>query len=199
MPFIEEPRFPEKVSGNDGWRGGPAYQTDTVTVESGREQRNQVWSYPRHEYDASHAARLSAQYVPLRDFFHITAGMANGFRVKDWFDYQVTAAQGQWTLLTATTFQMVRVYTAGISTRTRLISKPVSGMITTTGGTLASIDYTTGIATMSSGTPSTWSGEFDVPCRFLVDQMSGRILHPSLGGVDLIMDWDSIPITEIRI
>lgn len=37
----------------------------------------------------------------------------------------------------------------------------------------------------------TWAGEFDVPCRFGVDEMRGEIVGPNL------IRWDSIPIEEI--
>jgi len=201
MAFLETPRFPECVSANSGWAGGPGYLTDIVVVESAREHRNQVWSYARHRFDASHAARRSAEYEPLRDFFHIAAGMANGFRVKDWQDYEATAANGRWDTIDATHFQMVKVYTVGASTRRRIISKPISGTVATSGTAVVglSIDYATGIATVASGTLSGWSGEFDVPCRFDTDQMTGRVVTPTSRGADLLMDWDSIPIIEIRI
>jgi uncharacterized protein (TIGR02217 family) len=43
----------------------------------------------------------------------------------------------------------------------------------------------------------TWSGEFDVPCRFDTDQMRGTISNKS--GGQYVVDWDSIPIVEIRV
>lgn len=39
----------------------------------------------------------------------------------------------------------------------------------------------------------TWSGEFDVPCRFDTDQLRAEIV-----GHGPILRWDSIPIVEIR-
>ncbi len=40
MAFIET-RFPDDIS--YGAAGGPGYQTDVVTVNSGAEQRNAAW------------------------------------------------------------------------------------------------------------------------------------------------------------
>lgn len=38
----------------------------------------------------------------------------------------------------------------------------------------------------------TWSGEFDIPARFDVDQLKGEIIDSGIYG------WDSIPIVEVR-
>jgi len=197
MAFLETPRFPECVSAAAGWTGGPGYQTDIVVVESGREHRNQVWSYPRHQYDASHAASLAPEANLLLDFWHVAAGMANGFRVKDWFDHTVEAGDGEFDMIDATHFQLVKVYVVGASERRRPISKPIDP-VAVSGGTVASINYATGVVTMSSGTPTAWTGEFDVPCRFGADQMTRRVVTPKSDG-SLLFDWDSIPIIEVRI
>lgn len=196
MAFIETPRFPPEVS--FGFTGGPGFQTDIVVVNSGAESRNANWSQARRSYDAAYAARLPAAYQPLQAFFHVVSGRAHGFRVKDWTDYQHNDAGGAgiFAMLTSTTFQMYKRYTSGSSTHERKIQKPVS-TISVTGGTVSSIDYTTGIVTMTSGTPTAWSGTFDVPCRFDVDQLKGEIIDKS--GQQLIIGWQSIPLVEIRV
>lgn len=43
----------------------------------------------------------------------------------------------------------------------------------------------------------TWEGEFDVPCRFDIDQMRGEVMDKHKNG-DLIVSWSSIPIVEVR-
>lgn len=43
----------------------------------------------------------------------------------------------------------------------------------------------------------TWAGQFDVPCRFDTDQMRGTIANKS--GGQFVVDWESIPIVEIRV
>lgn len=78
----------------------------------------------------------------------------------------------------------------------RLISKPIYP-ISVTGGTVSAVDYTTGIVLMTSGTPTDWEGEFDVPCRFETDRMEGEIIDKSAG--EFVIGWKSIPIVEIRI
>ncbi|AXF04796.1 DUF2460 domain-containing protein [Paraburkholderia hospita] len=42
-----------------------------------------------------------------------------------------------------------------------------------------------------------WAGQFDVPVRFDVDEMKKQVMDRS--GGDLIVDWGSIPLIEIRV
>jgi uncharacterized protein (TIGR02217 family) len=195
MAFLETPRFPDNIS--FGVTGGPEFMTDVVIVDSGQEYRNQVRSLELNRWDVAHAARLPEHWEPLKKFFRVAAGRANGFRFKDWADYEVATGEGVFTLLTATTFQMWKRYTSGATNYDRKIQKPVSGTVTVTGGTLSAVDYTTGIVTMSAGTPTSWTGQFDVPARFDTDQMKGTIIDKS--GSSFIIGWESIPIVEIRV
>lgn len=194
MSFLESPRFPEGIS--RGATGGPTFQTTVTQTGGGQEYRNQGWSQPRRKYDVSHAARTFDLYKELLAFFLVANGRTNGFRFKDWADYIATAAQGRFVLLTSTTFQAYKRYTSGSSYVDRIIQKGVATW-TVTGGTVASIDYTTGIVTMSSGTPTAWAGEYDVPARFDIDEMQATIID---GAKDnWIMGWEQIPILEIRV
>ena len=197
MAFIEAPRFPDAISYEAV--GGPGWLTDVVVVNSGAEQRNQVWSQARCSFDVSHAARLPAAYKPLQAFFRVVGGRRDGFRFKDWTDYQASDAAGTGTfqMLTATTFQMYKRYFSGSTYEYRKITKPISGTVVVTGGVSPSVEYTTGVVTVASGTPTSWTGEFDVPCRFDTDQMRGEVISRS--GSNLVMGWSSIPIVEIRL
>ena len=196
MSFIET-RFPEGIS--YGATGGPGYLTDVIVVNSGAEQRNQVWSQARCTFDVAHAARLPAAYKPLQAFFRVMAGRTHGFRFKDWSDYVCPddAGTGTFQTIDSTHFQMYKRYFIGSNYEYRKITKPVTGTVAVTGGTSPSVAYTTGIVTVSSGTPTSWTGEFDVPCRFDVDQMRGEIVSRS--GGSLVIGWQSIPIIELRL
>jgi uncharacterized protein (TIGR02217 family) len=197
MAFIESPRFPDCVS--LGAQGGPGFLTEIVQVNGGDEYRNQRRAQELGSWEVSHNARRPEEYEPLQAMFRIAAGMANGFRFKDHLDYEVRAGQGFFRTLTATTFQMVKRYSlAGAATTyDRDITKPVSGTVSVTGGSGVSVDYTTGIVTVSSGTPTSWVGEFDIPARFGVDQMKAVAVTRVRGG-EILVDWSSIPIIEIR-
>jgi uncharacterized protein (TIGR02217 family) len=128
MSFIETPRFPDNVA--FGATGGPGYLTDVVFMNSGAESRNQTWAQARCSYEVSHAARLPAEYVPLRDFFRAMKGRTHGFRFKDWADFEVTVANG--VLGTGVgagipALQLGKRYAAGALSEIRNITKLVTG------------------------------------------------------------------------
>lgn len=169
MSFIESPRFPEKIS--YGSSGGPSYNTDIITVNSGYETRNVNWSEARHKYDASFGVITEDLLSELIDFFHAMMGKANSFRYKDWGDFkscklkQIPASNdqsigfGDSTNGTdgTNTFQIIKKYTAGL-VQVRDIKKPISGtVLVEVNGNLKienthyTIDYTTGIITFTSG------------------------------------------------
>lgn len=189
MAFIET-RFPDDIS--YGASGGPGFNTDVVEVNSGSEQRNSIWQDARGSWNVSHGVRTDAQLATLITFFRVMGGRAKGFRFKDWQDYQATSGQGLFVALSGTTFQMIKRYTVASNNHDRDITKPVSGTVSVTGGTGVSVDYTTGVVTVSSGTPTAWTGQFDVPARFDTDKMSTNILAYGLHG------WGNIPVIEIR-
>lgn len=192
MSFLETPRFPTDIA--YAFEGGPAFSTDIVVNGGGYESRNANWAQARRKWSCSHVPKNQADTDTLKSFFVIAAGRANGFRFKDWADYSATSSEGVFTLLTATTFQMYKRYTSGASTHDRKITKPIA-TVTVTGGTVSSIDYTTGIVTMTSGTPTAWSGEFDTPARFDADEMRLRMIEAR----PFMFAWGDISITEIRV
>lgn len=190
MAFIET-RFPVDIS--YGASGGAGFQTDVVTVNSGFEQRNATWQDSRCMYDVAHGVKTKQQLQDLIAFFRVMKGKANGFRFKDWTDFEVESGEGIFTAIDATHFQMVKRYTEAATNHDRVITKPVSGTVVVTGGTGVSVNYTTGIVTVSSGTPTAWTGEFDVPCRFDTDQMRVSIEDYNA------YTWGQIPVVEIRV
>lgn len=191
MAAFIETQFPTNISW--GATGGAGFSTDIVEFNSGFEQRNSVWADSRCMYDVSHGVKTTQQMADLVAFFRVMKGKATGFRFKDWQDYQVTSAQGIFVMLTSTTFQMYKRYSNSSYNYDRKISKPVSGTVVVTGGSGVSINYTTGVVTVTSGTPTAWSGEFDVPCRFDTDQMKASI-DPGM-----YFSWGNIPVIEIRV
>lgn len=204
MAFHETPRFLERVA--YGCMGGPAFSTDVVTVDSGREKRNARWPYPQHGWDVSHGIRGEADIQWLRAFFLAKQGKAHGFRFKDFADFQCTAAQGVVVGLTGTTFELWKRYSDGTQTLDRPICKPLaSGFVLRDSGTplVLTTDYTlnatTGIVTTAITRTAgnlTWSGEFDVPMRFDVDKFEGRIVSRNAQG--FIYSWDQIPVVELH-
>jgi uncharacterized protein (TIGR02217 family) len=195
MAFIETPRFPDDIS--RGAVGGPAFQTTIAVVDSGAEFRNQSWTQARRKYDVAHAARHKAQFDILLAFFLAMGGRTNGFRYKDWLDFTATGSQGIFTLVSSGLYQMVKRYTVGASTYDRTITKPISSTLAITGGVVASVNSATGVVTMTSGTPTLWTGEFDVPVRFDTDVCNAELIGGSIA--DRIVGWSSIPLVEIKV
>lgn len=185
-------RFPVDISFDAV--GGPGFLTNVVPVNSGREFREDVWALERGEWEVSHAAKLPNKYERLRSFFRVVKGRAYSFRFKDWTDFVALSGEGLFIDAgddsPATTKQMVKRYTFGSETFDRVITKPISGSVTTDA---SSLDYNTGIAT--SGTY--WFGEFDCHVRFDTDKMLAvtKDRNPAEG---LIITWASIPLIEIK-
>jgi uncharacterized protein (TIGR02217 family) len=192
MAFIESPRFPDNIS--YGSSGGPKYNTTLVIVDSGQEYANINWENSRHEFNAAMGVRSMSELSDLIRFFHTCRGRAHSFRYKNWLDYKSCDVEEDITPYdqifglgtgTQTTFQLVKLYELyGISdlTLTYTVKKPVANTvivskngISLTYNTDYVVDYSTGIVTFvtppASGALLQWGGEFDLPCRFDIDEL----------------------------
>lgn len=198
MAFIET-RFPTDIAYGSG--GGPEYNTDIVITQGGYEQRNANWSQSRARYNVAHGVKTRTQLDALIAFFRARKGRADGFRFKDWSDYQATGeAIGTGNAVT-TAFQLVKAYASGSVTESRTITKPVSGTVGIyLDGVLQasgwSVDTTTGIVTFTSppgnGVAITADFEFDVPVRFDTDRLSATLDAYGSG-------WLDIALVELRV
>jgi len=159
MSFIESPRFPDEVS---AWmQGGEEFMTDIVMVNSGAEQRNSIWSTPLRRYSLSNGMRTIENAHATKAFFRAVGGRANGFRVKDLFDYvadHTTGVLGTGLGTGMPTYQLAKNYVSGSVTSTGNIVKPVAGSVEIKRGGVAAnfgsgagqwaLDTTTGVATV---------------------------------------------------
>jgi uncharacterized protein (TIGR02217 family) len=193
MAFLETPRFPDELA---AWAvGGRGFQTSAVQTYGGQEFRNQNWALALGQWEIPEAQRitnpLSAySYKLLRNFFLALRGGFNGFRFKDYTDYTDEGA-GVLVAIDATHYQLYKNYVSGALTYSQIINKPISP-VTFTGGSGISVDYTTGIITVTTA-PSAWQGQFDIPVRFINDV--------PMNGVDssgALMSWHSIKLVEVR-
>jgi len=211
MAFHNE-RFPENIS--YGSRGGAAYSTNIMSLDSGHEVRSARWSSPRHRYDASFGIEDLDDIYAIIKFFHARLGTANGFRWKDHLDYS-TAANGRdaaaWNdqplglfQLAPDSIQMRKAYTNGSNTTYRGLTKIVAGTTKVGWGGSAktsgwSIDEQTGIITItdaSANAQGIYAGcEFDVPVRFGEELDDGLMLSHDAFNLASI---PSIPIIEIK-
>lgn len=200
-------RFPTRIS--YGCSGGPAYRTDDITLDSGHEQRNAIWSQGRCSYDVAKACRDDSMRTELLAFFRAMKGKAYSFRFKDPTDYEVVSGEGVLSSLGSGQYQLYKRYTlpgadAGSPTASytedRIITLPLSvvlkqGVTTLTAGVHYTLNEKTGVLTvLSSPTPApdSWTGEFDVPCRFDTDSI--RLVKEDLE----FFRSQNIPIVEVR-
>jgi uncharacterized protein (TIGR02217 family) len=196
MAFYEI-QFPTDIS----WGAicGPSFKTDIAILDSGYEARNASWSSARLKYDVTHKIRTKAEMDQLDAFFRAVRGRAHGFRFKDWRDYQATNEPLPFG--TSATIQLQKTYTSGSNTEVRTITKPVSGTVTARKNSVSTpvtFSTTTGILTLTAGAPLItdvidWTGEFDVPVRFDMDDMQVSIDAPG------IHSWNRITLVEIRL
>lgn len=200
MSFIESPSFPDSIGFSAV--GGAGFSTNVVTLASGYESRNINWTSSRYGYDLALPVRTQSEVDVINAFFRSCQGRATGFRFKDWSDFQ--AVKQSTVTLTTKTFQMQKVYTSGSSTNTRKIQKPVLSTvkiyvanIEATSGW--SVDGPSGVITFIDE-PSgavTWSGNFEVPVRFDIDELKWRVVDRGSDG--LLYQCEALPLVEVRI
>jgi len=178
---------------------GPMFLTDIVTVASGHEFRVAAWSQARWKGEVRvPAAEMETKGRRLLAFYRaVGGGRANKFRVRDWSDYDVKNSEGVFIAIDATHFQAYKRYDFGSSFHERKITR-LRGTPTITAGsvTTPSWDLDTGILTVASGTPTNWTGIFDVPARFDADHMQWHAVGRNANGV--IIEWDSLPMIKVR-
>ena len=201
MPTFIEARFNDEIA--YGMVSTAMFSTDITEGHSGREQRNVRWSRVRHSYDISMALRArESMQDDVVQLFAAAEGRLNGFRFKDWSDYQLSDELIGTGDGSTTTFAVIKSYTAGAVTYTRRLTKLVStDLIVKVDGIVKAegADYTlypnTGYVVFTSPVTTakdvTVSGEFDVPVRFDVDTV-----ETAFDGYDSMV-WDSLALVEI--
>ena len=206
--FIETPSFPTHIAG--GSSGGPGFSTSVVMASSGYETRNINWQYARCRFNAATGIKTSDDLDAFIRFFRVAQGRAHGFRFKDWTDYS-SGITGEAVTPTdqvigtgdgsTVAFPLVKAYTVGAVTYSRPIVKPVSGSVRVALDATEqlsgwSVDTTTGIVTFDTAPTAsveiTAGFEFDVPCRFDIDELAVQLEQYYYGSSD-------IPIIEIKL
>ena len=192
-------RFPLDVA--LGARGGPERVTDIVTLQSGREERNQRWAQSRRRYNAGYGIKSRADMQAVLAFFEERRGRFHSFLWRDGLDWSSNGPQPLGTGDgTTTQFQLVKRYGAAFDPYDRPITKPVAETVEVfvdgSPTSAVEVDELTGIVTFDSapdaGTVLTASFAFDVPVRFDIDR-----LDIELTGFDAA-DAPAIPLIEVR-
>lgn len=194
-----ETRLPLPISLRSS--GGPQWNTSLVRVDSGYEQRNTPWLEDLGAWDVGSFVTTHAAMAVLLDFFNGVQGRLHGFRFQDPKDYQAVNQLLGTSDGAQTTYQLTKAYGSG--GYTKVIRKPVKVEVTIAGvvqvqGTAYTLDTTTGVVTFlaghipAAGQEVRWTGEFDKPARFDVDQLT-------ITYNDLVYATVSVPVVEVRL
>ena len=201
LSFFEQ-RLDARIT--HGATGGPTVPGRVKRyTASGRLSQNFSASRPIHHYDISHGLRSRDDYQIVLDLWYVVMFTPySGFRYKDWRDYQATRTNSKLTLISGTTWQLQRRHVAGSIEFLRDIVKPCASpavVIYDASGTplTATVDTATGIATVPSGTPATWAGEFDVPVTFTDDEWTGSSLEVATSNLHVMSG--PIKVEEIQL
>jgi uncharacterized protein (TIGR02217 family) len=210
-----ETEFPRKGLAFDRL-GGPGFKTGVVGAESGGEQRNRVWSNPRRKYVGSliltgelTTPHNIAIYSAVETFFLVgPAGQHDSFRFYDELD--CVATNEPMVLVSGSVYQLRKTYTLNGRSYVRDITKPITSavkdyqgnsladtVVIASGGTLVSVDHTTGLVTLSgvTGTPRANFG-YHVPVRLLSDDFEPKISQSAQGA--RLIKWESLSMIEVR-
>lgn len=188
MAFLEQ-RIDSRIE--RGARGGPTNAGRLKPyLASGALRQVFTWAQALHSYDVSHGCRDAADLESLRSLWWVVNFTPyDGFRFRDWRDYRGVKGTTALRQITSTTYQLQRTYTFGGITVTRDIVKPVAGVqVYNSSDSLltSSLDTTTGIATVATGTPSYWTGEFDVPVTFADNEWIEDTESTSAGALPIL-------------
>jgi uncharacterized protein (TIGR02217 family) len=173
-----------------GASGGPERRVDIVALGSGAEVRNTPWAHGRRRYDIGGAVRTLDELHALIAFFEARRGKLHGFRFRDPLDWKScgpmqTPTPGDQPIGVGdgaeTTFQLVKVYGAGVGAYARPIAKPIAASVRVAVGGVElaasafDVDDTTGMITLDAA-PSVSAVvsagfQFDTPVRFDIDRL----------------------------
>lgn len=189
-----------------GTVGGPAYATQIVEVDSGRESRNATWSEALGSWDIGARTANREELDALLAFFRARQGRLVGFRFKVWADYKAVNAPLGFGDGTTVTFQLQKTYVSGAASIVRKVSKPVDGttslyvnaILQSTGW---SVDLTTGLVTFAvapaAGLPVASDFEFDTPVRFDTDHFQARFDAYREADGEALFYLASLPLREL--
>jgi uncharacterized protein (TIGR02217 family) len=198
MAFLES-RMSARIE--RGAKGGPTNRgRRKVYSTSGKMNQVFEWSAPISEFDISHGILLPDGYAEIEAMWHVIHFTPySGFRFRNWADYQAVKANSTLTNIVSNTYQLQRKHTFASITYKRNIYKPNAGVTVYDSSDVActaSVNTATGIATVTSGTPSYWIGTFDIPVTFKDNDLMMRLDGTTS---NLLLVADSIILEEIRL
>jgi uncharacterized protein (TIGR02217 family) len=203
----------------------PEFHTTITQMGNGYEYRNADWENARKWFDAGLGIKTLTQARTLDKFHRARKGRARGFLLKDLADFKCGGSGSPEpfaTIVSGTaTYQITKAYSdaatvpsygATGNTDNRPITKPKPGTWSLYAGvtlltltTHYSIDYKTGIITLTTTAQTNFNGqvlggigEFYTPVRFDIDRSPIRLFEYVLASDEGATDFPSVPIVEIR-
>lgn len=195
--------------------GGMSFDVEIIKMaDDSLEQRNAKTLLPLGRWQlgdrliAESEADLLNEVTYLRQFHLDRLGSFQGFRFRDWSDFQgfnenIATGDG-----VTEQFQLRKVYTVAGSSAYRPIQKPVIGSVSiSVDGILETsswtIDYSTGVISRTAPVPDgaliRASYEFDVPVWFDSDQIGFSLQGYEPESGDAIYRLDSLFVVEQRL
>lgn len=210
IDFVEEKL---ELGYHYGCVGGPQFKTDIVVNGAEVEQRNLNWWFPLSKWQLGERMLLDSdiegikEVEYLRSFHAARSGSKQGFRFKDWADYQVVGVELGTGDGVTTQWQLKKLYSAGEESFYRAITKPVEGTVKVylDGNeiTYHLINYETGLvsfaAPVSNGVVISADFEFDVPVSFEKDDIEWTLEAVRLETGETLHRLGSVMVEEMRI
>jgi uncharacterized protein (TIGR02217 family) len=204
MAFLEH-RISDAIT--RGSRGGPRGSRFKAYTRAGRLTQEFLRTRALQRYDVSYGIKTLENFEEIRDLFYVVMfGAYEGFRFKDWNDYQLTYDNSTLTLISGTDWQIGRLHAAGAGSFVREVYKLVAAptIRRNRGGALSTasavVDVNSGIATLSGhvdGDTYSALGEFDVPVTFEDDMLDTVEVDGNIRRI--LQRLPSIRLEEIRL
>jgi uncharacterized protein (TIGR02217 family) len=184
----------------EGLRCSLRFHTEIAQTRNQCEQRHCAWFDPLWELDLAPLLIYQDTFDTLVAFWRARAGAS--FRLRHPLDHaaqDVALGEGDGA---STTFQLVQAYQSGYPGETitarRLVFLPVPAtvMVTIAGTptTAFTVDRTTGVLTLETppgtGQEVRWSGMYDLPMRFVAQEMPTDLFDVGLFRTSLLLQED---------
>lgn len=161
MSFHDDIRLPVDIDRHP--TGGPQFNTTILKLFSGKERRNKNWQRSLGTWTIAYGETEKSNLIDIINTFYAVNGQADGFRLKDWSDFQIGDTLGGDTSTKQAIgtgdginniFQIYKSYSMGSTTFLRIITRPVVGTLRVFIGSSEKIisvdwtvDFTTGLIT----------------------------------------------------
>ena len=180
--------------------GGPVRKTEIVTLGSGYEERNAVWSGSRRSFDVGSGVKTLDDLSAVIAFFEARRGRLVGFRFADFTDCKSCVPGAAFTPMEqaigtgdghSTVFALAKTYASGAGSWTRAIAKPVAGSVRVAVAGAENHAFTcdtaaglvTFTAAPANGAAITAGFSFDTPVRFDTDSLSVNLANFAAGEI----------------